>query len=64
VAAHRHWFSDVVIGSTLGSVVGAGLPLVLHHPRWGLLARLSERQRPVELRVVPSGNGAAVLGRF
>lgn len=64
VAAHRHWFSDVVIGSTIGSVVGAGLPLLLHHPRWGLLARLSERERPIELRVVPSGNGAAVLGRF
>jgi membrane-associated phospholipid phosphatase len=64
VAAHRHWFSDVVIGSTLGSVVGAGLPLLLHHPRFGLLARLTALERPLDVRVLPSASGATVIGRF
>lgn len=64
VAAYRHWVSDVVIGSTIGSVVGAGLPILLHHPRFGLLSRLSARKRPLELRVLPSATGATLLGRF
>lgn len=64
VAAHRHWASDVVVGSALGSLIGVGLPLLLHHPDRGLLARLTERERALELRVIPSATGATVLGRF
>lgn len=64
VAAHRHWFSDVVIGSTLGSVVGAGLPILLHHPQFGLLSRLTARKRGLDVRVLPSASGAVVVGRF
>jgi membrane-associated phospholipid phosphatase len=64
VAGYRHWFGDVVVGSTIGTVVGAGLPLLLHHPRFGLLARLSARKQRVELSVAPSGRGVAVIGRF
>lgn len=64
VAAHRHWFSDVVIGSTLGSIVGAGLPILLHHPEFGLLSRLTARKRRLDVRVMPSASGATVVGRF
>jgi membrane-associated phospholipid phosphatase len=64
VAGYRHWFGDVVIGSTIGTVVGAGLPLLLHHPRFGLLARLSARKQRVQLTLLPSTTGATLLGRF
>lgn len=62
VAGYRHWFGDVVIGSTIGTIVGTGLPLLLHHPRFGVLARLSDRK--AWLSVAPSGGGAMVVGRF
>jgi membrane-associated phospholipid phosphatase len=64
VAGHRHWFSDVIVGSTLGAAVGAGLPLLLHHPRFGLLARLGERPGGARVHVVPSGHGATLIGQF
>jgi membrane-associated phospholipid phosphatase len=64
IAGHRHWFGDVVIGSTIGTAIGTGLPLLLHHPRFGVLARLSARKARVQLSVAPSGSGAAVIGRF
>jgi membrane-associated phospholipid phosphatase len=64
VAGYRHWFGDVVIGSTVGTVVGAGLPLLLHHPRFGLLSRLTARKQRMQLSVMPSATGATVLGRF
>ncbi len=64
VAGHRHWFSDVVIGSTIGTVVGAGLPLLLHHPRFGVLSRLTVRKQRLRMSVAPTANGAAVFGQF
>lgn len=64
VAGYRHWLSDVVIGSTIGTVVGTGLPLLLHHPRFGLLARLSARKQRLRVSVLPTTNGATVLGQF
>jgi membrane-associated phospholipid phosphatase len=70
VAGYRHWFSDVVVGSTIGMVIGAGLPVLLHHPRFGLLGRMTKRARDgsgqaqIELQVIPTATGASVIGRF
>lgn len=64
VAAHRHWVSDIVIGSTIGTLAGAGFPLLLHHPRFGLLARLSARKQRAQLSLLPSPSGATLIGRF
>jgi membrane-associated phospholipid phosphatase len=64
VAGHRHWFSDVIVGSTIGTIVGAGLPVLLHHPRFGLLAHLSARKQRVQLTLLPSPTGATLLGQF
>ncbi len=30
MAADMHWFTDVLVGASVGTVVGAGLPLLLH----------------------------------
>jgi membrane-associated phospholipid phosphatase len=64
VAGHRHWVGDVVIGSTIGTVIGTGLPLLLHHPRFGLLARRSARKRRASLVVAPSATGVTMVGQF
>jgi membrane-associated phospholipid phosphatase len=32
IAADKHYFSDVVTGAIVGSIVGAGIPLLLHSP--------------------------------
>jgi|GEM_PF-2714172 len=64
VAGHRHYASDVIVGSAIGTLVGAGLPALLHHPRFGLLARLSARKQRVQLTLLPSSTGATLLGQF
>lgn len=33
IAADRHYFSDVVVGMLVGSLIGAGVPLLFHRPR-------------------------------
>lgn len=53
LAADKHWASDVIIGSSIGMIFGMVLPTFLHG-----------RVGPVEARVVPSGSGLAVTGRF
>ena len=64
VAGHRHWVGDVVVGSTIGAVVGTGLPILLHHPDFGLLARMTARKQRARLSVAPTATGAVVFGEF
>ena len=33
IAADKHYFSDVMTGAIVGSLVGVGVPLILHSPR-------------------------------
>lgn len=35
IAADKHYFSDVMVGAVLGSLLGAGIPLLFHSPRSG-----------------------------
>lgn len=53
LAADKHWMSDILVGMTIGGLVGAGLPLLFHG-----------RQDGVQVRVSPLPNGVAISGRF
>lgn len=35
IAADRHYFTDVLAGAAIGSVIGFLVPYLAHHPRWG-----------------------------
>jgi membrane-associated phospholipid phosphatase len=35
IAADRHYFTDVLAGAAIGSVIGFVVPFLAHHPRWG-----------------------------
>lgn len=35
IAADKHYFSDVMLGAVVGTVLGAGLPLLFHRPETG-----------------------------
>ncbi|MBX7096879.1 MAG: phosphatase PAP2 family protein [Myxococcaceae bacterium] len=48
MAADKHWFSDVLVGSLSGAAFGVGLPLLLH------------RDGAPALTVLPSGSGVTV----
>lgn len=62
VVADRHYLGDVVAGAATGTLLGLGLPWLLHY----------RSPRPLEgggppgtrVMVVPSANGAAVVGTF
>ncbi|KIG17267.1 phosphoesterase PA-phosphatase related protein [Enhygromyxa salina] len=64
MAGDRHWFGDVLAGAGLGTVIGVGLPWLLHHPRTGVMPRLEARDRRVSLTIVPTGTGLSIAGRM
>jgi membrane-associated phospholipid phosphatase len=70
MAGDRHWLGDVLVGAGLGTLVGVGLPWLLHHPRTGVLARRARQeprpnqQRKSALRIVPTPGGVTVVGRL
>ncbi len=53
LAADKHWLSDVLVGSALGTAAGILMPTFLHG-----------RVGPVNARVSPQGNGLAISGSF
>ncbi len=53
LAADKHWASDILIGSAVGTAIGMLMPTLLHG-----------RIGPITARVTPISNGLAVSGRF
>ncbi|MCA9681548.1 MAG: phosphatase PAP2 family protein [Myxococcales bacterium] len=66
MAGDRHWLGDVLTGAGLGTLVGVGLPWLLHHPRTGVIPRASRRESSAvsSLMIMPTGNGVVVAGRW
>jgi membrane-associated phospholipid phosphatase len=64
MAGDRGWFGDVLAGAGLGTLIGVGLPWLFHHPRTGVIPRLEARGARAQMRVVPTGNGVALVGRI
>jgi membrane-associated phospholipid phosphatase len=58
VAADRHYFTDVLAGAAIGTVVGGGIPLLFHPPEPGAAPAASARLTRVA--VLPSMHGAIV----
>lgn len=54
IAADKHYFTDVLAGSVLGSAFGVAVPLLLH----------SAVLRRHQLNVAPTGNGMMISGAF
>ena len=52
IAADKHYFTDVLAGSLVGSAFGVAVPLLLHS---GVLRRH-------QLNVAPTGNGVMLSG--
>jgi membrane-associated phospholipid phosphatase len=58
VVGDAHYFSDVVTGAAVGTLVGLGIPN-LHHYR-----RATEAPPAVTLRFVPTPSSVSILGTF
>jgi membrane-associated phospholipid phosphatase len=59
IAADKHYFSDVVIGAIVGSLVGVGLPVLFHSPK------PDETSASAQARALPSVRPAfAFSGTF
>lgn len=64
VVADVHYFSDVLLGATVGTLVGYGVPL-LHYRKLGGGSRLrSSSSFEPTINIVPSPGGIGVVGTF
>lgn len=63
MAGDRHWLGDVLFGAGLGTLVGVGMPWLLHHPRTGLIPR-KKTKKTRTISVMPTPRGLSVAGRF
>lgn len=64
MAGDRHWLGDVLFGAGLGTLVGVGMPWLLHHPRRGLIPRKTKAKTTRTISVMPTPRGVSVAGRF
>jgi membrane-associated phospholipid phosphatase len=65
MAGDRHWLGDVLVGASLGTLVGVGLPWLVHHPRTGVLPRRVQRDtRKRSIGILPAPGGVIVVGRL
>jgi len=64
VVADVHYASDVLLGATVGTLVGYAVPL-LHYRRIGGSSRTAtSSSRPLQLHLIPSAGGIGLLGVF
>ena len=66
VVADVHYASDVLLGATVGTLVGVSVPL-LHYRKLGGAPRTRESAaapNPVQLRLIPAPGGVGLLGIF
>jgi membrane-associated phospholipid phosphatase len=63
VLSDQHWVSDVVVGATVGTTVGFGLPYLLHY-RGGALPQVSDDAGGVSVQLVPGPTGGVLTGTF
>ena len=66
VVADVHYFSDVLLGATVGTLVGYGVPL-FHYRKLGGANRFKDKDsaaNQLQLRIVPSPGGVGLLGIF
>lgn len=59
----QHYLSDVLTGAAVGTLVGLGLPWLLHYRHGPGRARAGEQQRAT-FQLVPMGAGVGMVGRF
>ena len=59
IVGDAHYFSDVFVGSVVGTAVGLGVPLLHHYKR-----APSGESSGLALKFVPSPNGAQLVGTF
>ena len=65
VASDRHYLSDVLVGASVGTLIGLGLPWLLHYRFDDGPAEPAELPSGPQLSVVPFGEGgAALVGSF
>ena len=67
VASDQHYLSDVLVGATVGTLVGLGLPWLLHY-RFGAAdagaADADLAPAPLAVSLVSAAHGAALIGVF
>lgn len=63
IVADVHYASDVLLGATVGTLVGYGVPL-LHYRKLGGGARLRSSTGQLQINLVPSPGGIGIAGVF
>jgi len=62
VMSDQHWVSDIMIGATIGSTLGFGLPWALHYR--GGATPVAKAENDLSISLVPSPTGGTVVGTF
>jgi membrane-associated phospholipid phosphatase len=64
IAADRHYFTDVLAGAAIGTVVGGGVPLLFHRPVESDAAASWLQRTRLVATPIPSGQMVGVGGTF
>ena len=64
IAADRHYFTDVLAGAAIGTVVGGGVPLLFHRPIEGEASATWLARTRLVATPVPGGQMVGVGGTF
>lgn len=63
VMGDQHYLSDVTIGAAMGTLVGLGVPWLLHY-RHGPKKPNRQSNSGLTIRLMPMGTGAGIMGTF
>ena len=62
VIGDQHWASDVMVGAGMGTIIGLGMPWLLHYRIDALPEVASDSSLRVQL--MPTPQGAFLMGQF
>lgn len=65
IVGDQHYFSDVMVGAAVGTLIGFGVPWLFHYRHGSRLrSKVSQRQDDFSLQLAPHGLGLGALGTF
>lgn len=65
IVGDQHYFSDVMVGAAVGTLIGFGVPWLFHYRHGARLgSKVSQRKDDFSVQLAPNGLGLGALGTF